>query len=152
MGRPFEPAEPLDLDTRLILNWAAAKKTGKVNVLEFYAEQRALDLVMSRNSLYKAMRGEPVSKAVEQEILDTIAVRGWAVQYQQEVDDNYRALSLTMFKSHMNKCRVCNAVCECCGEPDSEERRQAIIKRRYPDPLEVLRDHPNIRPKRDHVL
>jgi hypothetical protein len=106
MGRPFEPAEPLDLDTRLILNWAAAKKTGKVNVLEFYAEQRALDLVMSRNSLYKAMRGEPVSKAVEQEILDTIAVRGWAVQYQQEVDDNYRALSLTMFKSHMNKCRV----------------------------------------------
>lgn len=151
MGRPHEPAEPLDLDTRLILNWAAARKTGKVNVTDFYNEQRSIDLVMSRNSLYKAMRGEPVSRAVEQEILDTIAVRGWAVEYQAEVDMNYKAMSLGMFRSQMNKCRVCQAACACCGAPESEERRQAILKRRYPDPLEVLRDHPNLQPKRDYV-
>jgi hypothetical protein len=151
MGRPSTPAEPLDLDTRMILNWAAARKTGKVNITDFYAEQKALDLEMSRNSLYKAMRGEPVSADIAREIEDTIAVRGWAKDYQAELDTNYKALSLTMFRSQMNRCRVCEAVCGCCGEPDSEQRRQAIIKRRYPDPLGVLRDHPDIEPMKDYI-
>lgn len=151
MGRPSFPAEPLDLDTRLILSWAAGRGRGKVNIADFYAEQKSIDLEMSRNSFYKAMRGEPVSPEIAREIEDTIAVRGWAQAYQAQLDENYRALSLSLFRSQMNRCRVCEALCTCCGESSSEERRQAIIKRRYPDPLEVLRDHPDTRPIKDYI-
>lgn len=151
MGRPSIPAEPLDMDTRLILNWAAAQKTGKVNITEFYAEQKAIDLTMSRNSLYKAMRGEPVSAEVAKELEDTIALRGWAHAYQATVTQTYLANSLALFRSRLNRCRVCEAFCECCGDPGSEKRRQAIINRRFPDPLEVLRDHPGIKPNRDYI-
>ena len=151
MGRPQSPAETLDLDTRMILNWAASRKSGKLNVADFYEEQKSIDLEMSRNSLYKAMRGEPVSPEVAREIEDTIAVRGWAKAYQAELDRKYMSMSLTMFRSQMNRCRVCESVCSCCGEPESGLRRQTIVKRRYPDPLVVMRDHPDIQPMKDYI-
>ena len=146
MGRPTTPATPLDLDTRAILNWAAARRTGSVNISDFYREQRSIDLMMSRNCLYAAMRGERVSQEIHDEIEQTIIVRGWRDEFEQDAKERLMRRSLALFESHESYCRVCYAQCACCGQPGSEERRQALVKRKFPDPLEVTRDHPELKP------
>lgn len=150
MGRPLSPASPLDPETRAILYWAASQKTGRVNINEFYEEQKAIDLVMSRNSLYLAMRGHPVSQEIQDEIEQTIVVRNWRTDFEEEGKRRLMQRSLALFESAESYCRVCFARCQCCGEPESAERAEALIKRKFPDPREVHRDHPGL--KADHSL
>jgi hypothetical protein len=150
MGRPLSPAAPLDPETRAILYWAASQKTGRVNINEFYEEQKAIDLVMSRNSLYLAMRGHPISQEIQDEIEQTLMVRGWRLDFEEEGKRQLMRRSLALFESHESYCRVCYAPCQCCGEPESKERADALIKRKFPDPREVRRDHPGLKP--DHTI
>lgn len=150
MGRPLTPAAPLDPDTRAILYWAASQNTGRVNINEFYEEQKAIDLLMSRNSLYLAMRGHPVSQEIQDEIEQTIVVRGWRLAFEEEGKRRLMRRSLALFESVDSYCRVCYTACPCCGEPESDERAKALVKRKFPDPREIIRDHPDIKP--DHSL
>lgn len=151
MGRPLSPASPLDPDTRAILYWAASQKTGRVNINDFYEEQKAIDLFMSRNSLYIAMKGHPVSQEIQDEIEQTILVRGWRLDFEEEAKQQLMRRSLALFESPESHCRVCYAPCQCCGEPESSERAEALVRRRFPDPREVLRDHPDIQPDRSLI-
>lgn len=151
MGRPLSPASPVDPDTRAILYWAASQKTGRVNINDFYEEQKAIDLFMSRNSLYIAMKGHPVSQEIQDEIEQTILVRGWRLDFEEEAKQQLMRRSLALFESPESHCRVCYAPCQCCGEPESSERAEALVRRRFPDPREVLRDHPDIQPDRSLI-
>jgi len=151
MGRPLSPASPLDPDTRAILYWAASQKTGRVNINDFYEEQKAIDLFMSRNSLYIAMKGHPVSQEIQDEIEQTILVRGWRLDFEEDAKQQLMRRSLALFESPESHCRVCYAPCQCCGEPETSERAEALVRRRFPDPREVLRDHPDIKPDRSLI-
>jgi hypothetical protein len=133
------------------LYWAASQKTGRVNINDFYEEQKAIDLFMSRNSLYIAMKGHPVSQEIQDEIEQTILVRGWRLDFEEDAKQQLMRRSLALFESPESHCRVCYAPCQCCGEPETSERAEALVRRRFPDPREVLRDHPDIKPDRSLI-
>ena len=79
MGRPLSPASPLDPETRAILYWAASQKTGRVNINEFYEEQKAIEDAAKADAKADAEAEKRAKKREKQ-----AAKRAQSKQQQQE--------------------------------------------------------------------
>jgi hypothetical protein len=137
MGRPIEATSPLDTDTVRLLLWVSEYGTGQPNISRLYEKEAADGLDLGRGTFFSAIKGRSVTKDTLSKIDELIALRGWRSRWVEHLQEEHKRRVIQAFQHYGTYCSVCGHKCPNCGNPGTEQRRQAVKSFLKTDPVDL---------------